>query len=122
MNQAEEIAKLFVKVKEYKIPKNPKPGQDQATIGITPLSLEDISLYDLKEGTPIEEAAKKTVGMLARSLSVTEEEVKKVSFEFLQELVDCVTDANNMTDEQKGKLERIKEKLMRDAVKPSGSA
>lgn len=97
-NQIEELKKLYSTDKEYKIPKNPKEGQQQATVSITPLGLDDISSLDINENAPMEEIAKNAKKLFAKSLKIEEEEAGKLSFEFMQELLEAIMDANNFNE------------------------
>lgn len=97
-NQIEEIKKLYAKEKEYKIPKNPKEGQVQATIEITPLGLDDISSLDIKEDASMKEVAKNAKKLFSLSLNITEEETGKLAFEFMEELIESIMDANNFDE------------------------
>jgi len=98
VNQIEEIEKLYAKEKEYKIPKNPKDKQVQATIVITPLGLDDISSLDIKEDAPMKEIAENAKKLFSLSLSITEEEAGKLAFEFMEELIESIMDANNFNE------------------------
>ena len=97
-NQIEEIKKLYAKDKEYKIPKNPKDGQVQAIIIVTPLGLDDISSLDIKEDAPMKEIAENAKKLFSLSLSITEEEAGKLAFEFMEELIESIMDANNFNE------------------------
>jgi len=107
-NQIETIRKLYAETKECKIPIEPKEGMDQFSIEITPLSLEDIGLLDMKEGAPSSELAKNINQIIAKSLKIEEEESAKISFEFMEDLLSVIMKANNL-DEKSIKKTGIKE-------------
>jgi len=98
VNQIEEIKKLYAKEKEYKIPKNPKEGQVQATIIITPLGLDDISSLDIKEDAPMKEIAENAKELFSKSLKIGKEGAGKLAFEFMEELIEAIMDANNFNE------------------------
>ena len=53
MNNIEEIEKLFAKDKEYKIPAKPKAGEEQATVVVKQLEIDNMSVFDSKpDATP----------------------------------------------------------------------
>lgn len=98
-NQIEEIQKLYAKVKTYKIPKEPKEGEEQISLEITPLSLEDIGLLSMKEELSSEETAKNVQVLVSKSLGVEKDAVKKISFGFLKDLMSAIGDVNNFQEE-----------------------
>jgi hypothetical protein len=106
--QLKELQKLYAKSKEYKIPKNPIEGQEQATITITPLSLEDMGLFAMdKDATP-SDIAKETITMLSKCLGISKEEIGKISFEYLQELINAVTEINNFQNHELDRANKVK--------------
>ncbi len=112
-NQLEEIQKLYANVKTYKIPKKPKKGEKQIEVEITPLSLDDLGLVSTNENTSLEESARKTKAMVAKSLGVGEEVVSKISIEFVEDIIAAIADINNFGDEdikKPGVKEFIKQK------------
>ena len=121
MTQTSELQKLYARKKEYKIPKEPKPGQEQATIYVTPLDLESTDLIDsLDESENMKEMFGSAIKLIAKSLQATEEEVKPLSFEHLHDIMDCIEDANNFKGEDKSKIDKVKEflKQKQDARRP----
>ncbi len=98
-DQLEAIEKLYAKKKTYKIPKEPKEGKEQVTLELTPLSLEDMSLLNMKEEMSLQEIAKNVKVMFSRSLGISEKEVSKISFEFMEDLLSAITDVNNFKEE-----------------------
>ena len=133
LNQIEEIEKLYAKPKTYKIPKNPKEGQKQAEIKIMPLGLKDMGLMNVNEDSSIDEISKNVQKLWALSLDISEEQTKKLSIEFMKELMESFMDANNFKEEDlkktgikdflKKKQEQIKEKKEKeDATKPDKPA
>jgi len=133
LNQIDEIEKLYAKPKTYKIPKNPKEGQKQAEIKIMPLGLKDMGLMNVNEDSSIDEISKNVQKLWALSLDISEEQTKKLSIEFMKELMESFMDANNFKEEDlkktgikdflKKKQEQIKEKKEKeDATKPDKPA
>ena len=98
-NQIELIEKLYAKIKTYKIPEEPKDGVEQVKIEITPLSLDDMSLMNMKEDAPLQELTQNTKMMYSKSLGITEEEAGKISVEYMQDILKAIMDANNFADE-----------------------
>ena len=98
-NQIEVIQKLYAKVKTYKVPKEPRDGIEQLEISITPLSLEDMGSLNMKEDMPLSDLAKNAKIMFSKSLGITEDEAAKISFEYMEDLLGAVMDANNFKDE-----------------------
>ncbi len=97
-NQIEMIQKLYAKVKTYKIPAKPKEGLDQLEVEITPLSLEDMGVLNMKEDMDLSELSKNAKVLFAKSLGISEDEAAKISFEFMEDLLAAVMDANNFED------------------------
>jgi len=118
-NQIDTIKQLYAKTKTYKIPKVASKDVDQLEIEVTPLSLEDIGILNMKEGMPIAEISKNIKLMFSKSLKITEEEASKISFEFMEDILAAIMDANNFKEEDmkktgikdfiKKKQEQIKE-------------
>ncbi len=98
-NQIETIQKLYAKTKTYKIPKKPKDGVDQLDLEITPLSLEDMGLLNMNENMPISELSKNAKIMFSKSLKIKEDEAAQISFEYMEDLLAAVMDANNFKEE-----------------------
>ncbi len=98
-NQIELIEKLYAKTKTYKIPKEPKEGKKQLSVEITPLSLEDIGLFSMEEDISSSENAKRARKIISKSLGVDENIIAKISFEFMNDLLDAIKDANNFKEE-----------------------
>ena len=97
-NQSEMIAKLYAKTKTYKIPKEPKEGEEQLDIEITPLSLEDMELLNMKEDMPMNELAKNAKVMFSRSLKITEDEAAIISLSYMEEMFNAIMDANDFNE------------------------
>ena len=98
-NQIELIEKLYAKTKTYKIPTKPRAGIEQLEIEITPLSVEDMGLLNMKDDMPLSELASNTKVMFAKSLGITEEQAAKISVERMMDLLEVVMDINNFKDE-----------------------
>ena len=93
-NQIEELKELYAKEKKYLIPKEPKKGQKQIEVAILPLGLDDIGSLDIKQDAPMSEIAKNVKTLFAKSLGIDEEEAGKLSFEYMQDLIDAIMEAN----------------------------
>lgn len=123
-NQIELIEKLYAKTKTYKVPKEPKEGIEQLDIKVTPLSLEDMGLMNIKENAPFSELSKNVKTMFSKSLKITEEQAGKISIEFMEDISSAIMDANNFKDEDlkktgikdfiKKKQEQMKIKVQED--------
>ena len=98
-DQIELIKKLYAKKKIYKIPKEPKEGIEQVSLEVTQLSLEDLSVLDMKEDMPLSDLSRNVKKMVAKSLEISEEEAGKISFEFMGDLLEVVMDANDFKEE-----------------------
>ncbi len=98
-NQIEQIQKLYAKTKTYKIPKEPKEGLEQLNIEVTPLSLEDIGLFSVEEDMSPSENAERARKIISKSLGVDEDVTTKISFEFMNDILDAIKDANNFKEE-----------------------
>lgn len=107
MNQITEIQKLYAKPKEYKIPKKVKEGEEQATLSILPLTMKQLSDIDMKDTDVDAVTQSKMIKMVAYSLGVTEDEVNQISMPFMQDLMECVQDANNIPVQQKQRINEM---------------
>ncbi len=106
-DQLDELKKLYAQEKTYKIPSEAKEGEIQAEIKIKPLSLEDVGLMDIKDDMPLSELAKQMILIISKSLGVEKEEAKNLSFEYMDEVLKDIMDANNF-DEEDAKKAGIK--------------
>ncbi len=125
-DQIELIKKLYAKKKTYKIPREPKEGIDQVSLEVTQLSLEDLSVLDMREDMPLSDLSKNVKKMVAKSLEISEEEAGKISFEFMEDLLEIVMDANNFKEEDAKKtgikdfIEKKKELINKKEEAESG--
>lgn len=111
MSQLEEFKKLYVKKKTYKIPKEPKEGEPQATIEVTPLSADQIDLAEVDENSSLAEQKEQTLKLLSVSLgNLPIEEIKKLSVRYLLELTEAIKDINNV------KIDSLDKKSIKDIV------
>jgi len=132
LNQIEEIEKLYAKPKSYKVPENPKKGQSQVTINIMPLGFEDMGLMNVKKDSSTEEISKNVISLWAISLQIDEEKAKKISVEFMEDLMSAFMDANNFKEEDmkktgindfvEKKQQQIKEQKEKGDVESNKSA
>jgi len=120
MSQVEEIQKLYAKPKTYKIPAEPKKGQEQVSLVITPLTLDDMDCMDIPENAPISEKKGKLKLLLAKSLGVSEEHLTKLSFEYVTELFDSIADANNLNKGDKKKINKLKQFMQKKGEQTEG--
>ena len=109
MNQLEELKKLYVKTKTYKIPKEPKEGEVQATIIIRPLDISESSNYEVDESASKEEKAKQTMELVALSLGESVEDIKKLSMAYMTELMEAIIDVNNISTKQQTSIKKVLE-------------
>ena len=100
MNKTEEIEKLFAKDKEYKIPAEPKAGDKQATVVVKQIEIDQIGIFEQKDNPTPEENLKQIYKMFELSLGLKEEQSKKISVAYMQELVEAIMDANNVSAEE----------------------
>lgn len=110
-NDLKELEKLYAKPKTYKIPKNPKEGQVQASIVIKPFEIDEIASINFPgENASLEETAKFARTFFSKAMGV-EEDKCKFSVEFMKELIDAVVDANGLTegDMKKSGVNKIKD-------------
>lgn len=98
-NQLDAIEKLYAKVKTYKIPEKPKENQEQVDIEVTPLSVEDMGALNMKEDMSLSEIAKNVKVLFSKSLLIKEEAASKISFEFMEDLLTAIMDANDFKEE-----------------------
>lgn len=103
MTDIDAIAKLYAKTKTYKIPKEPREGREQITIDVTPLNLDDMSVLNMKDDMPMKELAENAKKLIGKSLGIKEEEAAKISFEFMEDILNAIMDANNFSEEDKKK-------------------
>ena len=94
--QIEELKKLYTNKRTYLIPEHPVDGEQQASITLVDLSLEDAKVMDMKEDDTVGKQAEVAIKMLALAMGEKEEDVAKISFRHLQELMDAFSDANRM--------------------------
>ena len=104
MSQLEELEKLYAKAEEFTIPEKQNKGQPQAKISITPLSLDELDLVDMDTNAPMSEQSKNIKKLFAISLGVTEEEVAKISFAFMEEIMRLIMKVNNFSNKDVDKL------------------
>jgi len=103
MNQLEALQKLYIKKKTISI------GKENIQLEIEPLSLDDLALFGKVTGkdTSAEESAKVMIKVLAKSLNVPEEEISKISMEYMNELMEHFMEINNMSDVEKKQTNKI---------------
>jgi len=123
-NQIAELKKLSAKKRLFKIPKEPKEGQERAEIYITPLSLDDMEIMEgIKDDAPIGEMVNQTKKLIAHCLGVEVSHIKTLSFEFLNDIMDAIEELNNMQEKDRNKIAKvkafIKQKKDASAAQPS---
>jgi len=99
-NDIEIIKKLYAKSKTYTIPKESVEGVKQIVISIMPLSLEDMGSLNMSENMPLSELSQNAKVMFARSLEITEEEASKIAVEYMEDILECIMDANNFKENE----------------------
>ncbi len=127
MSQLEELQKLQPKAKEFKLPRNPKDGEDQITIKFTALALDDIKLLEMSDDTDTEEAMKSIYKALAKSLSTEEEIIPvevigKLSAEYMNDLMDILMEVNKLDDIDKTRLEKAKAMIAKKKLAKDGNS
>lgn len=95
-NQLEEIKKLYSIPKSYLVPKDPKEGQEQVKLEIRPLTLDEMSALNMGNDMTLSESAEMSIKMISKCLDMDEEDVKKISFEFMSDILDAVMNVNGM--------------------------
>lgn len=113
MSQLAELKKLQVKTRDFKIPKNPREGEEQATITFTALALDDLKLLSFDKNTSEEKTMEGMYKALAKSLStkdepVSIEDVGVLSMEYMMDLMDCLMEVNNFDSVDKEKMDKVK--------------
>jgi len=125
MNQLEALQQLYVKTKTITLPKKLKEGQRPIVLEMSPLALDDLALFSKATGKDIspEESSKMMLTVLAKSLDCTEQDLGKVSMEYMFDLTDYLMEMNNMGDEDKENTSKIKEfmKQKQDITPPKSS-
>ena len=104
MSQLDEISKLYAKPKKYKIPLNPKEGEEQAEVELIPLTLKQLTEVDMNEKDDEKTTQKKLMKMLEYSLNVPEEEITKISVSHMEDLMNCMMEANNISEDKRKKV------------------
>jgi len=92
MSNIDEMAKLQSKSKIYKIPKD-APAEEQATLEIHPLGLDDMGLLSSKDNMNMQEMSENAKGLIAASLKI---EIKDVTMnlQFMEEVMNAIMDLN----------------------------
>lgn len=116
MSQLEQLQKLQVKTQEFKIPRNPKEGEEQATVKFTALALDDLKLLSFDEGSPQGEVMDGLYLALSKSLSSKEEPVsvevvENLSATHMKDLMDILMEVNNFDEADKEKLSKVKDMI-----------
>lgn len=88
------MARLFARTKTYSIGAQ-LPEDQKIKVDITPLSLEDQALLKKNEGESDEERMMK---LIAKSTGWSHEDIKRISVEYVEELTNCILEANNLLD------------------------
>jgi len=114
MGNLEELKKLTPTPVERKIPRKPKEGQQQATLEIHPLGLDELKILEdvekIFEGkeAPFEDQVKAMKKFIAKSLNVGEDQVN-LSLGYFRELLEEIMDANGFPRAQIGSKEKLEE-------------
>ena len=106
----ELIKKLHAKTKEYLIPKNPEEGQEQITIHLKSIAIEDSSEFEVDvQKLTDKERIDHFVKMIAYCMGVNEEDVKQIEAAYAADLLEAVLDVNHLNKKsQQDKISRIK--------------
>jgi len=100
MSDRNELAKLFAKSKTVLIGKN-LPESERARIEIRQLSTDEIEVLDVDKNASTQVQKEQTQKLIARSIDVPIEDVKKMAVAFMEELVDTIIRANDLADDDK---------------------
>lgn len=106
--QLEEIEKLYAKEKTYLIPREPKEDEEQATIKIMQIDLDEAATFDFKKEDSVEETVKKGKELISKSTGIPVEKLGKLALAYLFELLDCIVEANNLPKDQKEGIGKMK--------------
>jgi hypothetical protein len=99
MNQLQAIRALHAKTKVCKI--------NDTEITIHVLALDDMSLFEMSKDASLNEQTEKTIKLIAKCLDTPEEEVAKISIEWMESLMEAIMEAHGMTEE-KEKTSKVK--------------
>lgn len=97
-SQIEEIKKLYAKSRTFKIPKIAKEGEPQAVISIKPLGLDDLQLMNATDDMSLADTAKNAKIMFSKSMDVSEDDVSQISVEYLEDILEAITEVNNFKE------------------------
>jgi len=115
MSNIEEMQKLQAKSKVYSIPKD-APVDQQASLEIHPLGLDDMSLLSSKENMNMKEMAENSRALIAASLKIEEKDVV-MDIKFMEEVMNAIMDLNGFDNKDmknsaiKGFIDEEKKKL-----------
>ena len=115
MSNIEEMQKLQAKSKVYSIPKD-APADQQASLEIHPLGLDDMGLLSAKENMNMKEMAENSRALIAASLKIEEKDVV-MDIKFMEEVMNSIMDLNGFDNKDmknsaiKGFIDEEKKKL-----------
>lgn len=100
-----QLMKLFVKYKTYKVPREPKEGQEQVELTFRPISLDKPELFKhlnkVSKDSSIDELIIAMRPIIAYSLDCPEEHIEKINIEILHELFEIISEMNNFEKVEK---------------------
>ena len=107
-----KLSQLQGKSKIYKI--------GDIELELKPLGLDDMKLFAMDENTPVEKQTEASLNLIRKTLKesipdATDEEISKIGFQYMQELMESIMDVNGM-GKGNSKLDKIKE-LQQNAIK-----
>jgi hypothetical protein len=110
MANRDELSKLYGKSKVFLVGKQ-NNEEDRARVTLTPLSLDDMGLFDTKMDGTASEQKEQTLLLLAKSMDVSVDDLRSVSVAYLEEIFGYVMEINNINTNDVDKLLKIKESL-----------
>ena len=107
----DQLKKLQAKTKEFKIPVNPKEGQEQAIVQFTALSIDDIKLLDTGNESDPKVAMDSMIKALAKSIGCETSDISSISMEYLEDLMNIMMKVNNIDEKDKEKMSKVKDMI-----------
>lgn len=79
-------------------------------IEIKPLSLDDMKLFAVDERASAEEQTKASLSLIKKTLKesvpdATDEEISKIGFKYMQEIMEAIMEVNGIKSQQNAKLD-----------------
>ena len=115
LNSLEEIQRLYAKPKTYKIPFESVDNEEQISIKVQSLDLDQMADDELKisKDDPLSKIAKSSKKLIALSLGTTEDAAGKISIKHMEDIMKCIEKENNFKGEDKENFDKM-QKFMAD--------